>query len=39
MSQAQRDALEIGPGMMRISVGLEDVDDLTEDLAQAIKAM
>ncbi len=39
LSQAQRDALEIGPGMMRISVGLEDVDDLTEDLAQAIKAM
>ena len=26
-------------GMMRISVGLEDVDDLKEDLAQAIKAM
>jgi O-succinylhomoserine sulfhydrylase len=39
LTQAQRDALEIGEGMMRISVGLEDVDDLKEDLAQAIKAM
>ncbi len=39
LTQAQRDALEIGEGMMRISIGLEDVDDLKEDLAQAIKAM
>jgi len=39
LTQAQRDALEIGEGLMRISVGLEDVDDLKEDLAQAIKAM
>ena len=39
LTQAQRDALEIGEGMMRISVGLEDLDDLKEDLAQAIKAM
>ena len=39
LTQAQRDALEIGEGMMRISVGLEDVEDLKEDLEQAIKAM
>jgi O-succinylhomoserine sulfhydrylase len=39
LTQAQRDALEIGEGMMRISVGLEDIEDLKEDLAQAIKAM
>ena len=39
LTQAQRDALEIGEGLMRISIGLEDVDDLKEDLAQAIKAM
>jgi O-succinylhomoserine sulfhydrylase len=39
LTQAQRDALEIGEGMMRISIGLEDIDDLKEDLAQAIKAM
>jgi O-succinylhomoserine sulfhydrylase len=39
LSQAQRDALEIGEGMMRISVGLEDVEDLKEDLAQAIETL
>ncbi len=33
----QRAALGIGPGMLRLSVGLEDVDDLIEDLAAALK--
>jgi len=32
----QRDALGIGPGLLRLSVGLEDVNDLIEDLAQAL---
>jgi O-succinylhomoserine sulfhydrylase len=32
----QRDALGIGPGLLRLSVGLEDVDDLIEDLDQAL---
>ncbi len=33
----QRAALGIGPGLLRLSVGLEDVDDLMEDLAQALE--
>ena len=32
----QRAALGIGPGMLRLSVGLEDVEDLVEDLARAL---
>jgi O-succinylhomoserine sulfhydrylase len=32
----QREALGIGPGLLRLSVGLEDVEDLIEDLAQAL---
>ncbi len=32
----QRTALGIAPGLLRLSVGLEDVDDLVEDLAQAL---
>ena len=32
----QRAALGIGAGHARLSVGLEDVDDLIEDLAQAL---
>jgi O-succinylhomoserine sulfhydrylase len=35
----QRAALGIGPGLLRLSVGLEDADDLIEDLAQALAAM
>ncbi|HEU4548102.1 MAG TPA: aminotransferase class I/II-fold pyridoxal phosphate-dependent enzyme, partial [Rhizomicrobium sp.] len=31
-------ALGITPGLMRLSVGLEDADDLCEDLDQALKA-
>ncbi len=29
---------DIGPGTVRLSVGLEDVDDLTADLGQALQA-
>ncbi|HXZ15413.1 MAG TPA: O-succinylhomoserine sulfhydrylase, partial [Roseiarcus sp.] len=32
----QREALGIGPGLLRLSVGLEDADDLIEDLDQAL---
>jgi len=32
----QRAALGIGPGLLRLSVGLEDADDLIEDLCQAL---
>jgi O-succinylhomoserine sulfhydrylase len=32
----QRAALGIGPGLLRLSVGLEDVEDLIEDLASAL---
>ena len=35
----QRAALGIGPGLLRLSVGLEDADDLIEDLGQALSAM
>ena len=33
----QRAALGIGPGLLRLSVGLEDVEDLVEDLARALR--
>ncbi len=33
-----RDAGEIGPGLLRISVGIEDVEDLWRDLARALEA-
>ena len=32
----QRAELGIGPGLLRLSVGLEDVEDLIEDLGQAL---
>lgn len=36
LPQDQKDALGITPGLIRLSVGLEDVDDLIGDLAQAL---
>jgi O-succinylhomoserine sulfhydrylase len=36
LSQEIREGLGISEGMLRLSVGLEDVDDLIEDLAQAL---
>ena len=33
----QRAALGIGPGLLRLSVGLEDVEDLIEDLETALR--
>jgi methionine-gamma-lyase len=37
LSPAAKDAGGIGPGMLRLSVGLENVDDLWADLAQAMR--
>ena len=37
LAAEERAALGISPGLMRISVGLEDAEDLCEDLEQALK--
>ena len=37
LSEDERAHLGISPGMVRLSVGLEDVEDLKEDLAQALE--
>ncbi|MEW6487479.1 MAG: PLP-dependent transferase [Thermodesulfobacteriota bacterium] len=36
MPEAHRRALGIGPGLLRLSVGLEDPEDLWEDLARPL---
>mgnify|MGYP006269784187 CR=1 FL=1 len=36
---AERDALGITDGLVRISVGCEDAEDLVADLAQALEAV
>ncbi len=38
LSHDERARLGIGDGLLRLSVGLEDVDDLLDDLAQALAA-
>ena len=38
-TQAERDALGIGDGLVRISVGCEDVEDLIADLTRALNAV
>lgn len=38
LSEEERSNLGISPGLVRLSVGLEDVDDITEDLAVALAA-
>ncbi len=38
LSAEKRAELGIGDGLVRISVGLEDVEDVKEDLAQALLA-
>ena len=38
LSEETRQAMGIGQGMVRLSVGLEDPDDLCEDLEQAFQA-
>jgi cystathionine beta-lyase/cystathionine gamma-synthase len=37
-TQAERDQLGIGNGLVRISVGCEDAEDLTADLARGLDA-
>lgn len=39
LSEEDRDALGISPGMVRLSVGLEDAGDLMEDLGQALSSI
>lgn len=36
LSDAQRDALGISPGLVRLSLGIEDTDDLISDVMQAL---
>jgi cystathionine beta-lyase/cystathionine gamma-synthase len=36
LSKAERDAIGIRPGLVRLSAGIEDADDLIADLAQAL---
>ena len=36
MSREQREKIGINESLVRLSVGLENVDDLLEDLAQAL---
>jgi O-succinylhomoserine sulfhydrylase len=38
LPQDQKDALGITPGLIRLSLGLEDADDLVADLKQALSA-
>jgi O-succinylhomoserine sulfhydrylase len=39
LSEEQRDELGITPGLVRISVGIEDIDDLIGDIKQALDAV
>jgi len=36
MSAAERAALGVGPGTVRVSVGIEDASDIVDDFAQAL---
>jgi O-acetylhomoserine (thiol)-lyase len=36
LTTAQLDAAGIAPGMLRLSIGLEEFDDLRDDLARAL---
>ena len=38
LSDAQRDELGITPGLIRLSIGLEDPGDLLDDIQQALEA-
>ena len=39
LSEAQRQAVGIGQGMIRLSVGLEHVDDITDDLRRGLETL
>ena len=36
LAQAERDEMGVGEGLLRLSIGLEDVEDLVADLGQAL---
>ncbi len=38
LTDEQRRISGVGPGTVRLSIGLEDIDDLLEDIAQALAA-
>ena len=38
LNDEQLVAAGVSPGMIRLSVGIENVDDIIEDLAQALEA-
>ena len=37
LSEEERKAVGILPGLIRVSVGLEHIDDIVEDIEQALK--
>jgi O-succinylhomoserine sulfhydrylase len=39
LSEAQRQAVGIGQGMIRLAVGLEHVDDITDDLQRGLEKL
>ena len=39
MSDLELDAAGVSPDMMRLSVGIEDVDDILEDIENALKVL
>jgi O-succinylhomoserine sulfhydrylase len=39
LSEEARDELGIGPGMVRLSVGIEDAEDLVEDFDRALSGL
>jgi O-succinylhomoserine sulfhydrylase len=39
LSEEARDELGIGPGVVRLSVGIEDCEDLVDDFARALSAL
>jgi O-acetylhomoserine (thiol)-lyase len=38
LSESEQQSAGVTPGLVRISVGLEHIDDIIEDLAQALEA-
>jgi O-acetylhomoserine (thiol)-lyase len=38
LTDEQRRISGVGPGTVRLSIGLEDIDDLIEDIARALEA-
>ena len=37
LTDEERELVGISPGLIRISVGLEDIDDITDDIRQALE--